>query len=240
MRVFLLATVCILLLGACTASKERTYYGHMGLAVDHEVSEQYIQCMMNHGHHFVLATALNSDGAANEAAAKTMLRANQAGIDTEGLGVVLNPCVRCEEEPGEQVEAGMKSLRDNNVTVGSIWVTILGGNWYDNCAQNEDWLRGMITKLEGDYSDLVLGIATNHNDWSKIMCGTKELGHMALWWSSGNERATMLDFQPFGGWYMPRMKLFSASRNSCGDTANLNFAIRMPGTQGEVRTQASL
>jgi len=60
------------------------------------------------------------------------------------------------------------------------------------------------------------GIATDMESWNRITGNWKEISNLPLWWWNNDYKANYYDFQTFGGWVKPAMKMYQSSTFLCG------------------------
>lgn len=124
----------------------------------------------------------------------------------------------------EQVTASIKFMQGNNVEYETFWFDIENQTyWFDTCDENIKFLHEMISTALDYLPPERIGIYASNHSWEPLMCGTTDFSGFKLWWPRYDNKTSIDNFVPFGGWQKPIMKQYLDLRNVSCAIIDLNW-----------------
>lgn len=96
---------------------------------------------------------------------------------------------------------------------GRFDIETSGSDWGSHSA-NHAWLAEGVAKAESILGRGRVGIYTSANSWSVVMGNVKAFGDLPVWYAHYDGRASFSDFERFGAWSKPAMKVRPQAQQS--------------------------
>lgn len=119
------------------------------------------------------------------------------------------------------VDQFAKGVKASGIHFNRVWLDIEPGPWGSSCVSNQRYVFDLYHRLIAN--GFTVGVYTNLNGWTQIMCGAKFSHAPPLWYAHYDNNPSFSDFKPFGSWTTPFAKQFAGNENHCGVSYDGNW-----------------
>eukprot|EP01084_Bolivina_argentea_P211586 359902_1 len=170
-------------------------------------------CLRQHNHEFVILEASGRNYTINHWLKENLQYAlgNDMSVD-----YYIIPITNNASDSIKYMNTIVDSLCNNGYIVRNdttIWIEMCGAQqnmWMNSTSANIDMLQNMIDIGQNICGSKVkFGLMSDQLQWKLITNDSYQFKNYSLWWSHYDYQSTYQVYEPFGGWYTPKLKQYT-------------------------------